>query len=236
MSVIDDGEKRALDAYRAFLDDFPEKEPVVVDVGANRGDYTAEVLERFPRARIYCFEPQPSAFRLLEERFSLNSNVGLHTQGLSIEEGVAELRSTANEACVLATLTARQEDVCDSSVKLPVIERVSLARLDETCWDLGIGKIDWLKIDTEGHDYDVLLGAGVMLGHVAVVQFEFNPTTTAEGWSFLDFWNLLAEDRDLWRLDTDGSATRIVVYDEAQEGGLPQRNYLAVKRGMDFTP
>jgi len=44
--------------------------------------------------------------------------------------------------------------------------------LDNYCEENGIKEIDLLKIDTEGHDLKVLLGASRMLPHIKYIQFE----------------------------------------------------------------
>lgn len=51
-----------------------------------------------------------------------------------------------------------------------------MIRGDEFCQENGIDHIDFLKIDTEGHDLNVLRGFGGMLtsGAISVIQFEYN--------------------------------------------------------------
>jgi hypothetical protein len=45
--------------------------PVIIDVGANKGDYANYVLNVNPNAQIYCFEPHPKTFSRLVERLAL---------------------------------------------------------------------------------------------------------------------------------------------------------------------
>jgi FkbM family methyltransferase len=42
--------------------------PVFLDIGANRGDYTAWILEAFPEARVHGFEPNPETFQIYSQR------------------------------------------------------------------------------------------------------------------------------------------------------------------------
>jgi hypothetical protein len=55
-----------------------------------------------------------------------------------------------------------------------VIERSVVRTGDEVCRELGIGKIDFLKVDVESAEYEVLTGFSEMLGarRVSVIQFE----------------------------------------------------------------
>jgi hypothetical protein len=57
-----------------------------------------------------------------------------------------------------------------------------------------ITQVDLLKIDTEGHEFDVLLGASGMVrtGAIAAVQFEFGETLLGTRYHFKDFWDLLS--------------------------------------------
>src|SRR4051812_13267759 len=45
-------------------------EPVLFDVGANVGNYSAALLRQFPAAKIFAFEPNPKSFERLQSRFT----------------------------------------------------------------------------------------------------------------------------------------------------------------------
>src|SRR5215831_11102903 len=55
---------------RQLLRDIGPSLRVVFDVGANTGDYTAEVQSWSLNAKVYAFEPSARAYRRLQERFS----------------------------------------------------------------------------------------------------------------------------------------------------------------------
>ena len=56
---------------------------VIIDGGANKGDYTAAALAAFgASAHIHCFEPSNVTFALLTRRFGATSNVTFHPVGL----------------------------------------------------------------------------------------------------------------------------------------------------------
>jgi hypothetical protein len=59
---------------------------------------------------------------------------------------------------------------------------VSLTTLDEEFWNADV-QIDYLKIDTEGYDLKVLLGAERLLteGRIRFIQFEYNSQWLATG-------------------------------------------------------
>jgi hypothetical protein len=80
---------------------------------------------------------------------------------------------------------------------------VELRRLDAVASELGLDKVDFLKIDAEGHDFAVLTGAGTLLDQISAVQFEFSDANIAARTFLHDFYGLL-HDFDLFRVARDG--------------------------------
>ena len=68
------------------------------------------------------------------------------------------------------------------------IEKAQVRTGDETCRELGVTKIDFLKVDAEGADYEVVAGFSSLLAtqKIGIIQFEH------QGGRFLrDFYDLL---------------------------------------------
>jgi hypothetical protein len=82
-----------------------------------------------------------------------------------------------------------------------VATTVPVESLDEVAAREGVAYIDYLKIDTEGHELAVLAGASRLLreGKIRYIQFEFNALNVFSRSFFRDFRNTLC-DYDLWRL------------------------------------
>jgi FkbM family methyltransferase len=138
-----------------FLFDIKRRLPnsninVIFDVGANRGQSIKEYRTQFPRAEIVAFEPDPLTFSFLRPapRMVLN-NIGLSHRAGRLR---FDNRSPVSELHRIAV------DQTDDT--LPVVE---ITTLDDYCDDHGIRHINLLKIDTEGHDLNVLRGARRML-------------------------------------------------------------------------
>jgi FkbM family methyltransferase len=182
MGVVSAPELVTLDRFRAC---FKHERPRVIDVGANVGDYTAEVLARFPQAVVWAYEPQSAAFFALTERFRDVGGVVTEHIGLSSEPGWAELHASSHGACVLATLYERPDadSYHGSGVVLERTEKVRLETLDNL---LAPQRVDWLKIDVEGHELDVLRGAEQIVAATDVVQFEYNDCARIAGYTLVD--------------------------------------------------
>jgi FkbM family methyltransferase len=176
----------------------------VADVGANIGYLTSLAAARVgPNGKVLAFEPHPRAYELLERnaaRWRQAAGIGeveLRREALSDAAGIGTLVSPSFEANTgLGTLEADG----DAEASSEAIE-VPLARLDEMA---GAEAVSVMKIDVEGHEADVLRGAGGLLttGSVRDIVFEdhgdYPSTVTAiveeAGYA------LFSLDNDLWGL------------------------------------
>lgn len=231
MSVIAEHERYALDRIRqCWPFDFP---PMVLDVGANVGDWTAEVLARWPRAIVIAFEPQAHAHSQLHVRFGGRSAVAALRVGLSNVAREATLTASSHGACVLATLHDRDDadNYHGSGVVLDRAESVWLNTLDE----LSPPRVHLLKIDVEGHELDVLRGGIKTLSGTELVQFEYNDCAGTAGVSFRNLHDFLEPHFRLY-LERDDSLQLVedVEAHEWQQHDRDARDYLAVAHDCDW--
>lgn len=142
--------------------------PIVVDVGANIGRFTEEVIHRWPDARVICFEPQPTAAALI---------TGLaEVRNIALGDKRETLKLFCNPGGTDMSASLHQESVgigdWTDGIDVPV------ERLDEQ----RLTRIDLLKIDAEGNELEVMLGAGCLLhpNYTRVIQWEVNRRTLGE--------------------------------------------------------
>jgi FkbM family methyltransferase len=166
----------------------------VFDVGANIGQTVARTRRIFgPSTRIICFEPHPTTFQALRGAINHLRNVEAHQVALSSVNGEATLFEY--EASELNSLNSS----APYNVRFPMRgtpKAVSASTLDSFCISAGVNRIDVLKIDTEGHDIDVLQGAERLLSEhrIRFVYFEFNDIqadSRAQGGALLPIDTLL---------------------------------------------
>jgi FkbM family methyltransferase len=131
---------------------------IIFDVGANVGQSAAKFRRRFAGADIHCFEPSAQSVARIQARRL--KRVQVHQIALGSAIATARLAEGHDPAIFHLSDEGGAE--------------VAVETLDSFCSKLGITRIDFLKIDTEGHDLEVLKGAAAMLsaGQIAAVQVE----------------------------------------------------------------
>lgn len=139
-----------------YLDRIVPDGAVTIDVGANCGLYTRK-LARLSR-QVYAFEPSHEMADLL--RRTSASNVSVHEIALSDQTGNAELFIPQDDDELNYGL-ASLESTISASNKEVVSVNVPTARLDAIVHQ----DVDFVKIDVEGHELNVLNGAVELLEH-----------------------------------------------------------------------
>ena len=177
-----------LNAARLFLGDDIQKPMTIFDVGANRGEYTSAILELYPRSRIFAFEPSRETFRLLEAEFAAMSQVVKLNYGLGCKAR-SQLLYKESQYARIASLTPL--DVTDHDYT----EKVVIRTLDEVVSEHGISEIDLLKIDVEGHELDVIMGAQntLTLRKIKCLQFELGGSSIDTNTTLKDIYEMLSQ-------------------------------------------
>lgn len=166
---------------------------IVFDVGANVGDWAAVALSINPRINLHCFEPSRATFDLLTRR-GLPSSVKCNNIGLGSADSEASLM-VYSDGCGANSLYRREglEHVADLPSKVTE-EVIRLQTVDGYCAQHGIDHIDFVKLDVEGHELEVLKGMSQCLheGRVGVIQFEYGGCNIDAGVFLKDIWRYIS--------------------------------------------
>lgn len=128
---------------------------IVFDVGANVGQTASEFVQYFPSAEIHCFEPISKPFEILRNNFESNHRVHCYHQALGAENG--ELNIVINDDPISTTNSLiHQGRHSQNKAKHETVEVISI---DSFLVKHNIPRIDFLKIDVEGFELEVLKGA-----------------------------------------------------------------------------
>lgn len=181
---------------------------IVFDVGANVGDWTANLLELASDAKtsvtIHAFEPCASTFQLLRERIRREqwTNVIPVPTGCAAAPGTATMLvkfdgcsgnaifESSDERTLMMEYSAEPREVL---LQTAYPETVELTSVDAYCAGRSIDYIVFLKCDAEGRDFDVILGAKEMLKRqaIGVVQFEYNRRWIGSRHYLRDVFNII---------------------------------------------
>jgi FkbM family methyltransferase len=199
-------------------------DPFVIDAGANTGAWTREFLRHKPAARILAIEPLAVAADAL--RLISPGRIEVLEAALSACDGEAMLHR-AHPTDVAASLTPRRDPpFVRRDFRATKVRTLALDHLDSLP-----ERIDFLKLDLEGHDLDALRGAGHLLetGRIGALSFEFGSANLNSRTYFLDFWELLVPlGFRVSRIGPGGFLWPVDCYCEALEYFRGATNYLAV--------
>ncbi|WP_185963415.1 FkbM family methyltransferase [Flavobacterium gawalongense] len=222
------GEKNALLYIRDKLKKIDKV--VIFDVGANVGMYTILLNEVFSEnSKILSFEPSKKTFNKL----GLNTNHIKHTNLFNFGFGNTNNFLTLyynQEESGLASVYKRKLD--HFNIKMDLKEEIEIKTIDSFCEKRSINKIDFLKLDVEGHELSVLNGAIKMINNhkINFIQFEFGGCNIDSRTYFQDFYYLLNKEFYIYRIVKDG-LFEIDTYKEMYEA-FTTTNYLAERKEL----
>lgn len=142
---------------------------VFLDVGANIGLYTVPACRMVgPSGRVVGFEAHPGTFAFLARNVARNCNGIVTAENLAVGSGPGEIRIAFCDRNPGETHVAAAGETG---------ECVAMVSLDEYCERHAIPRIDYLKIDVEGYESEVLRGAERMIAASPdiLIQTEYEP-------------------------------------------------------------
>ncbi len=148
----------------------PQSPPVILDVGANEGQSIARFKKTFPSSVIHSFEPGRAAFQRLSEQAQAYTGVHLWNCAVGAAPGEQVLFENTNTDMnsFLPLSSAGWGQVKGESL-------VKMTTIDDFLKTNGIQRVDILKSDTQGYDYEVLKGAEetIRANKIGLIYFEF---------------------------------------------------------------
>ncbi len=139
---------------------FIKDDSVVIDAGANIGIFSLYVSHLAPQGKIYSFEPTKDTFQVLNKNIisnNLENRISVHNLALGDKIGETELIIAQSDFLNLgnAIINNNIEPKTTSNQKQPV----KMITIDDFVKENKITKVDFVKIDTEGYEKQIIKGA-----------------------------------------------------------------------------
>ena len=145
---------------------------MVVDIGANRGQFALAVREWAPKARVISFEPLPGPAKLFRRVFSGDGAVTLHEAAIGPAAETKMMHVSArDDSSSLLPISSQQEKLFPGTHEAGTTE-VRAAPLEEFLKAEEIPSPAMLKLDVQGFEYEALVGCESMLPHFDRVYCE----------------------------------------------------------------
>ncbi len=125
---------------------------IVLDIGANIGNHTLYFVKECGASKVYSFEPVPQTYEILHKNIEINGLEGIVT---TVNRGVGARRSQAR------IQSFSREDLGKSIISYDDVGELKIVALDDMSFD---GRVGFVKIDVEGFEVEVFLGAKEFLG------------------------------------------------------------------------
>lgn len=160
---------------------------IYFDIGANIGDTTI-IAAAHTSKKIYAFEPSPVAYPRLLENIRLNN---LQDQIISerkvLSEKVGKIEFSETKTSETSHIGVEKNEVGGKTIK------IDSTTLDLYCAKMGVKRIDLIKIDVEGAEMLVLLGATHLLEKkmIKCLLIELNSASSMYGYKNSDVVTML---------------------------------------------
>lgn len=214
-----------------YLENNLQPGDVLLDVGANIGEFTVGLAPLLPNGRVFAFEPQPDVRKVLEESVALNgfSNVCVLPFGLA-EKYERQMLFTSADVVRFGGFHEGLYSRFPDRYRTEAAGVVEFQPLDQVLKEHGIQQVDWIKADIEGGELYFLRGAQHVLRTMRPkLLIEVNEATfEAAGYSVRDIAAFLDEfGYKPWQLAADG---RLHAY-RWDQGGTCPHNVFCLPQG-----
>lgn len=175
-----------------------------LDIGAHEGKYTDLIIKNYNIKKIYMFEPQPKFFKIIQNKYKKQNKVNILNCAISNKNEKKILYINKHNLTSSIKKLNSQNKYLNIKSKLfgtnlkGMIEKKILIKtvtLKNFFIKEKISNIDLIKIDTEGNEYEVLVGLGDKIKLIKSILIEFHDNKTYMGYNRKKIEQLLKKNK-----------------------------------------
>jgi FkbM family methyltransferase len=171
---------------------------VFVDVGANIGQHALFAAAQLKGAgKVYAFEPLPRLYQQFARSIELNGFQNIEAFNFACGAADAEKILYSNRD------NAGQSSLVNEA-SAEAATKVTIKKLDDV---LKLPRLDCIKIDVEGFEYEVLLGSQELIRRtkpVIILEFSPNMYNSIDSRTSLNLLDLLSKDYKIYDIEAGG--------------------------------
>lgn len=160
LSVTFFQDKEAWRYEEVFLEKYLRPNDVIIDVGANIGNVGIRAAALFDSCKVYMIEAHPQVYKFMKANVELNELNNVISFNLAVGNSDNELIKFSNHLSddLNSVLSAGDDGIY-----------VKMNKLDSL---INEEKVDFLKVDVEGFEFDVFKGSNSLLDKISCIMFE----------------------------------------------------------------
>jgi FkbM family methyltransferase len=165
---------------------------LAIDVGAHLGNYTNQVLKLNIKAKVFLFEPQKKYYQKLVNNYKNNHKIKVFNYAISDKKKTLTLKINKHDLTTSLNRFKKTNSlffflksfIFGENPKNMISSKINIKTkiLSNILKKNKVRIIDLIKIDTEGHDFNVILGLGKYIDFSKYLIVEFHKKETFENY------------------------------------------------------
>lgn len=167
---------------KSFIEQFLPNNPIILEAGAHIGVDTVEMATRWPNSTIYAFEPVPNLFNRLKKITCSYKNIICFDYALDKKNGLSNMFISSGSSDGSSSLLEPKEVLnAHPTVYFDKDVIVKTITLDEWAKKYDVTHIDFMWLDLQGSELDVLKASPHILKTVLAIYTEVSLIETYHG-------------------------------------------------------
>jgi 2-O-methyltransferase len=165
---------------------------IIIEAGASIGEDTIELAKLFPKGRIYAFEPLPHIFEILKKNIKGLPNVNLFESALSHSTGNSTIYLSSNDSSS-SLMEPKEHLIAHPEITFDKEIPISTISLDDFGNREGLSKIDFMWLDIQGMEFEILEASKNLFQTVDLLYTEVSLIETYKNVPLYDEFKLWLE-------------------------------------------